>query len=267
MRRSYPCTSSRVSACSQRMRTSQRSSATGVAVVVATRDEELRAEITRGWGPSLSRRRPRAQPLSRARPSTRGPREPAAERRHRDQLHAPDDVPERADQGPDAARSTSRRPPTSRAPRPISPRSWTRRRRWACPRAVGERFAEPPVRRGHARDRRAVRPDARPARRRTAVTGPIALESILPCLQGVIPSPFATCSPDGTPNITYMSIVHYIDSDRVALSRQFFNKTRANLDANPFAQVRVVDPGLDRGVRDRPRSTCTPRPRARSSRR
>jgi hypothetical protein len=28
----------------------------------------------------------------------------------------------------------------------------------------------------------------------------------------------------------------------VALSRQFFNKTRANLDANPVGQVRVVDP-------------------------
>ncbi len=27
---------------------------TGVALVVATRDEDLRAEITRGWGPSLS---------------------------------------------------------------------------------------------------------------------------------------------------------------------------------------------------------------------
>jgi hypothetical protein len=44
------------------------------------------------------------------------------------------------------------------------------------------------------------------------------------------------------PNITYMSVVHYIDSERVALSRQFFNKTRANLDANPASQVRVVDP-------------------------
>jgi hypothetical protein len=74
------------------------------------------------------------------------------------------------------------------------------------------------------------------------VTEPVPLESILPCLQGVIPSPFATCSADGTPNITYMSIVHYVDSERVALSRQFFNKTRANLDVNPFAQVRVIDP-------------------------
>ena len=74
------------------------------------------------------------------------------------------------------------------------------------------------------------------------MTEPVALESILSCFQGVIPSPFATCSPDGTPNITYMSIVHYVDQDRVALSRQFFNKTRLNLDANPFSQVRVVDP-------------------------
>jgi hypothetical protein len=74
------------------------------------------------------------------------------------------------------------------------------------------------------------------------VTEPVALESILSCFRGVIPSPFATCSPDGVPNVTYMSIVHYVDSDRVALSRQFFNKTRANLDANPASQVRLVDP-------------------------
>jgi adenylate cyclase len=60
--------------------------------------------------------------------------------------------------------------------------------------------------------------------------------------RGVIPSPFATCAADGTPNITYMSIVHYVDSDRVALSRQFFNKTRSNLDANPRGQLRLVDP-------------------------
>jgi adenylate cyclase len=75
------------------------------------------------------------------------------------------------------------------------------------------------------------------------VTSPVALESILPCLQGVIPSPFATCAADGTPNITYMSIVHYVDSERVALSRQFFNKSKANLEVNPYSQVRVVDPG------------------------
>jgi adenylate cyclase len=70
----------------------------------------------------------------------------------------------------------------------------------------------------------------------------VPLESILPALQGTIPSPFATCSRDGTPNVTYMSIVRRVDRERVALSRQFFNKSRANLDANPQSQVWVVDP-------------------------
>jgi hypothetical protein len=70
----------------------------------------------------------------------------------------------------------------------------------------------------------------------------VPLEAIRDCFEGVIPSPLATCSADGTPNVTYLSIVHYIDAERVGLSRQFFNKTRANLDSNPFGQVRVVHP-------------------------
>jgi adenylate cyclase len=74
------------------------------------------------------------------------------------------------------------------------------------------------------------------------VSEPVALESILSCFGGQIPAPFATCSPDGVPNVTYMSIVQYVDRDRVALSRQFFNKTRSNLDANPHSVVRVVEP-------------------------
>jgi adenylate cyclase len=57
----------------------------------------------------------------------------------------------------------------------------------------------------------------------------------------MIPAAFATCSPDGTPNITPLSIVEYVDSERVALSRQFLNKTRANLDANPAGQVLLTD--------------------------
>jgi adenylate cyclase len=71
----------------------------------------------------------------------------------------------------------------------------------------------------------------------------VPLESIAPCLQGVVPSWVATCSADGVPNATVISIVRYVDSDSVALTRQFFNKTRANLDANPQARVIVVNPG------------------------
>lgn len=70
----------------------------------------------------------------------------------------------------------------------------------------------------------------------------VALEEIMPCLQGVVPTWLATCSADGVPNITLLSIVQYVDPERVALTRQFFNKTSANLDANPFAQALVMDP-------------------------
>jgi hypothetical protein len=71
----------------------------------------------------------------------------------------------------------------------------------------------------------------------------VPLESIRPCLQGVLPSWFVTCSAEGVPNATILSIVRYVDFERVALTRQFFNKTRANLEENPQAQVIVVDPG------------------------
>ncbi|WP_428635202.1 GAF domain-containing protein [Sedimenticola sp.] len=69
----------------------------------------------------------------------------------------------------------------------------------------------------------------------------ITLESIRDCLEGVIPSVIATCSPDGLPNIAYLSQVHFVDNRHVALSFQFFNKTRENILANPQAVVQVVD--------------------------
>jgi hypothetical protein len=48
------------------------------------------------------------------------------------------------------------------------------------------------------------------------------------------------------PNITYLSIVHRLDSNHVALSFQFFNKSRKNLLENPKAQVLVVEPATFR---------------------
>ena len=70
----------------------------------------------------------------------------------------------------------------------------------------------------------------------------VPLELIMPCFQGVIPSWVTTCSADGVPNGSIVSIVHYVDSERVALTRQFMNKSRINLDENPQAQVVVVNP-------------------------
>jgi len=69
-----------------------------------------------------------------------------------------------------------------------------------------------------------------------------SLADIRPCLEGAIPAQMATCAPDGTPNVAYISQVFYVNERQVALSFQFFNKTRANILANPLATVLVLHP-------------------------
>ena len=70
----------------------------------------------------------------------------------------------------------------------------------------------------------------------------IALETLTPCFQGLLPSWLCTCSKDGVPNVAMLSHVDYVDSRHVALSFQFFNKSRRNIAENPQALVRVYDP-------------------------
>ena len=70
----------------------------------------------------------------------------------------------------------------------------------------------------------------------------LTLESIRDCFDGEIPAIIATCAPDGVPNGSYVSQLHYVDADHVALSFQFFNKTHANIQANPVAVVLVANP-------------------------
>ena len=74
------------------------------------------------------------------------------------------------------------------------------------------------------------------------MTPKITLSSIAACFQGHIPSSIATCDRDGTPNVSFLSYVHVVDEKRVALSHQFFSKTRKNLRDNPFASVIVHHP-------------------------
>jgi predicted pyridoxine 5'-phosphate oxidase superfamily flavin-nucleotide-binding protein len=67
-------------------------------------------------------------------------------------------------------------------------------------------------------------------------------ESLIPSLQGVIPAVIATSSANGSPNVTYISQVFYVDERHVALSQQFFNKTIRNIRENPVACVVVTCP-------------------------
>jgi hypothetical protein len=75
----------------------------------------------------------------------------------------------------------------------------------------------------------------------------LGLDTLTSCFQGLIPATLYTCAADGTPNAAYLSHVEYVDPRHVALSFQFFNKSRRNVEANPQALVRVVDPDTQQG--------------------
>jgi len=75
----------------------------------------------------------------------------------------------------------------------------------------------------------------------------LGLEQLTPCFQGILPAQLFTCSLDGIPNAAYLSHVEYVDGDHVALSFQFFNKSRRNVAENPNALVLVPDPDTGQG--------------------
>lgn len=64
----------------------------------------------------------------------------------------------------------------------------------------------------------------------------------MPAFEGVLPAVVATASADGIPNVTYISQLHYVNDQHVALSRQFFNKTARNVTENPFLQIIIICP-------------------------
>lgn len=75
-----------------------------------------------------------------------------------------------------------------------------------------------------------------------ADTEPVTLDTIRDCFEGIVPATLATVDPAGIPNVSFISQVHYIDPGRIALSYQFFNKTRRNILSTRQATVEVIDP-------------------------
>ncbi len=65
---------------------------------------------------------------------------------------------------------------------------------------------------------------------------------IKPAMQGVYPSTVVTCAADGTPNASSISQVFWVDETHVALSHQFFNKTKRNAAENPKVSVFLICP-------------------------
>lgn len=61
------------------------------------------------------------------------------------------------------------------------------------------------------------------------------------CFHGVLPSLVATSDATGTPNVSYLSSVERLPGDRIALSCQFFNKTKQNVLVQPYACLELYD--------------------------
>jgi adenylate cyclase len=77
----------------------------------------------------------------------------------------------------------------------------------------------------------------------------VRLDQVRDCMEGVLPAVVATCAADGSPNVTYLSKVMYVDPEHIALSNQFFSKTVSNVLSNPQAQITLIRPADGRQVR------------------
>jgi adenylate cyclase len=77
----------------------------------------------------------------------------------------------------------------------------------------------------------------------------ITLSGIRRMFEGMIPATMCTVSAEGMPHLCYLSQVEYVDESHVALSFQFFNRSRENILATRRCAVTVDDPYTAAGVR------------------
>ncbi|WP_294639400.1 GAF domain-containing protein [uncultured Aquabacterium sp.] len=80
-------------------------------------------------------------------------------------------------------------------------------------------------------------------------TPAMTLSGLRRMFEGVIPATMCTVSAEGVPHLCYLSQVEYVDDAHVALSFQFFNRSRENILATRRCAVTVDDPYTAAGVR------------------
>jgi adenylate cyclase len=76
----------------------------------------------------------------------------------------------------------------------------------------------------------------------------LSLFGVRRMMEGVIPPVLCTASPDCTPNVSYLSLCEYVDPLHIALSYQFFNRSRENVLATRRASLTLDDPYTGGGV-------------------
>ena len=75
---------------------------------------------------------------------------------------------------------------------------------------------------------------------------PLLPDEIREVLDNGVPVMIATCSADGSPNLSIASQAYPVDAEHVALSFQFFNKTVRNVRENPRATILLNDAARNR---------------------
>lgn len=77
----------------------------------------------------------------------------------------------------------------------------------------------------------------------------VTLKSVRRMFEGVIPAVMCSVSAEGMPHLCFLSQVEYVDEGHVALSFQFFNRSRENILATRRCMVSVDDPYTAAGIR------------------
>ena len=72
------------------------------------------------------------------------------------------------------------------------------------------------------------------------MSDPLTLEEIRDSLRVGAPAVLATADLDGTPHISYVTQVCYLDAERVGTSRQVFNRSLSTLTDGRFSQLMIV---------------------------
>jgi adenylate cyclase len=80
------------------------------------------------------------------------------------------------------------------------------------------------------------------------MTQALTLRAVRRLLEGVIPPAMCSVSEDGMPHMTFLSHAEYVDDEHIALTFQFFNRSRANVLATGRVALMVEDPLSTVGV-------------------
>jgi uncharacterized protein len=81
-------------------------------------------------------------------------------------------------------------------------------------------------------------------------------KEVMEAISKTTPTCIATASPEGDPNLIYITYVKALDGDTLVVADNKFNKTRQNLDSNPKMSVVVLDPDTRKAYQIKCKANC-----------